>query len=202
MDDYLAKLIEKVKTTKDAETYLEIGNCYCYGHHTTKDEETAMYYYQEAANLGSAQGEFRVGMRYYHGSGVKKDIKRATKYFQSAASKGDLDAMYLLGTMYFDGVIGWGKGKAFEWWMKAAKMNHAKSQMKVGYCYIVDVGEEADPKKAAYWLACAYLQSSKDKWASDNAKEYLDWLINHRRLSSDYVKSVIARVRAEHPEYR
>lgn len=201
MDDYLANLLEKLKTTKDANTYLEIGDCYCYGRHTAKNEQNAMYYYQEAANMGSARGEFRVGMLYYHGAGVRKDSKRASKYFKSAADKGELDAMYLLGQMYFDGEIGWGKGKAFEWWMKAAKKNHAKSQMKVGYCYIVDVGEDADPKKATYWLVCAYLQSSRDKWASDNAKEYLDWLISHRRVSSDYVQSVISRVRAEHPEY-
>nr|DAI74650.1 MAG TPA: hypothetical protein [Caudoviricetes sp.] len=201
MDDYLANLFEKLKSNKDANTYVEIGYCYLTGRHTTKNEQNAMYYFQEAANMGDAKGEFWVGFLYYRGTGVRKDVKRASKFFKSAADKGDLDAMYLLGQMYFDGDIGWGKGRAFEWWMKAAKKNHAKSQMKVGYCYLIDVGEDTDPRKATYWLVCAYLQGAKDKKASDEAKGYLDWMVNNRRVSSDYVQSVIERVRVEHPEY-
>lgn len=201
MDDYLVGLLDKLKSNKDANTLIAVGDCYCYGRHTAKNEKNAMYYYQEAANLGSAQGELKVGMLYYYGAGVSKDSKQASKYFKSAADKGELDAMFYLGQMYCDGEIGWGKGKAFELWMKAAKRNHAKSQMKVGVCYINGIGEDADAKKATYWLACAYLQSSKDRWAGDKGKEYLNWLINNRYVSSDYVQSVISRVRSEHPEY-
>ena len=201
MDDYLANLLEKLKTKRDANTYLEVGDCYCFGRHTAKNEQNAMYYYQEAANMGSARGEFKVGMLYCYGAGVRKDSKRASKYLKSAADKGELDAMYLLGQMYWDGDIGWGKGKAFEWWMKAAKRHHPKSQMKLGDCYITGVGEDIDYKKATYWYACAYLQSGKDKNASNMSKGQLDQLINYRKVTADYVQSVISQIRSAHPEY-
>lgn len=199
MDDYLANLLEKAKIERNANTYIEIGDCYCFGHHTTKNESNAMYYYQEAANMGSAKGECKVGTLYYYGAGVRKDYKRAQKCFKSAADKGDLDALYLLGEMYWEGVIGWGRGKAFDLWMKAAKAHHPKSQLRLGDCYISGVGEDVDYRKATYWYACAYLR--REKYASTKATEQLNLLINHRKVTSDYVKSVIAQVRNEHPEY-
>lgn len=201
MDDYLAKLLEKFKTNKDINTCLEIGNCYCFGQHTTKNEQNAMYYYQEAANMGSARGEYRVGMLYWYGAGVKKDNKRAAKCLKSAANKGEIDAMYLLGEMYWSGDIGWGRGKAFEWWMKSGKQHHPKSQLRLGDCYISGVGEDIDYKKATYWYVCAYLQSSKDTYASNQAKGQLDQLISYRKVSADYIQNVIAQVRSAHPEY-
>jgi len=199
MDDYLANLLEKLKNSKDAKTYIEIGDCYCFGRHTTKNEQNAMYYYQEAANMGSARGECKVGTLYYYGAGVRQDNRRASKYFKSAADKGDLDAMYLLGEMYWEGAIGWGKGKAFELWMKAAKQHHPKSQLRLGDCYITGVGEDIDYAKATYWYACAYIR--KEKYASSKAKDQLNQLISYKKVTAAYVQNMIARVRAEHPEY-
>lgn len=78
MDTYLFNLVEQVESRRSVELFLEIGDCYCYGRHTDVNVENALYYYMQAANMGSSRGEFRVGMIY------SKGCKQSSKIYQNS----------------------------------------------------------------------------------------------------------------------
>jgi uncharacterized protein len=69
-----------------------------------KDMKKAMKYYEEAAELGSAQALFNLAGIYEEGEDdVKQDFEKARKYYQEAIDLGDSDALNGLGLMYQNG---------------------------------------------------------------------------------------------------
>ena len=58
MDDYLANLFEKLKSNKDANTYVEIGYCYLTGRHTTKNEQNACITSKKQLTWGMLKASF------------------------------------------------------------------------------------------------------------------------------------------------
>lgn len=183
----IEQLIRQAEETNDKELYVQIGNSYMYGKNVSKDMSKAVTYYSKAANLGSLDGKTKLGVAYYKGYGVSKDNSFAKKCFQEAAKQNWTPALFQLGLMCYNGDYGFfaAKGKAFEFWEKAAKKGHPVSQYNIGTSYMNDEwGEGKSYEKAAFWLMCAYQNRKADKQTIADSKKYLDYLSEYVNLSS------------------
>lgn len=195
----IESLIQKAQATNDKELYVQIGNAYMVGKNTTKDMSKAFTYYKKAADLGSADGKTQLGILYYRGYGVTRDCSMAKKYFQAASSEGSVAALFQLGMMCYNGDYGFfaGKGKAFEFWLKAAKKGYVEAQYNIATSYLDDTwGEEKSDRKAAFWYMCAYQNRKASKKTIEDAKAQLVRLSNRVDLNS--IKDEIVR---KYPQY-
>lgn len=72
------------------------------------------------------------------------------------ARAGNAEAQYDVGSMYEKGNgVAKDTGKAFEWYLKAAKQNHDKAAFEVGFGYLRGVGVDKNYDKALKWLTTA-----------------------------------------------
>ena len=195
----MATIEEMIRNAKTASDYEEIARLYYFGRGVPKDQGQALAYYRKAADLGSVHAQTCAGVMYYKGYGVAKNIKLAKQYLQPAASRGSIEALRNLGWMCYNGEYGFltGKGKAFEYWMKASKLGDAESQIYVATSYLGDTwGEEQSYRKAAFWFMCAYQNRKASKEQINEAKEKLNMLSRHVNLNA-----VKEEVVSKHPEY-
>lgn len=195
----MATIEEMIKSAKTASDYEEIARLYYFGRGLPKDQAQALAYYRKAAELGSVHAQTCAGVMYYKGYGVPKNIKMAKKYLQPAADRGSVEALRNLGLMCYNGEYGFlaGKGKAFEYWMKASKLGDAESQIYVATSYLGDTwGEEKSYRKAAFWFMCAYQNRKATQDEINEAKEKLDQL--SRQVNLNDVKDEVV---SKHPEY-
>lgn len=193
------ELLQKVQTSNNPKDYEEIARMYFHGRGVPKDQAKALTYYCKAADLGSVHAQACAGAMYYKGYGVAKNIKLAKKYLQPAADSGSVDALRDLGWMCYNGEYGLftGKGKAFEYWMKAAKLGDPYSQNNIAASYLGDSwGEEKSYRKAAFWYMCAYQNRKAPQDQINEAKEKLNMLSRHVNLNA--VKDEVV---SNHPEY-
>jgi SEL1 protein len=68
-----------------------------------QSNETALKYFEMAAEKGNPVGQSGLGLMYLYGKGVDKDYTKAFKYFSQAASQGWVDGQLQLGLMYLNG---------------------------------------------------------------------------------------------------
>jgi uncharacterized protein len=83
---------------------IELGAAYFEGRGVSRDEKTAAYWYEKAANAGDPVAQNQIGYLYQVGIGVTRDPSRAVHWYQRAASGGyalakvNLAVAYLFGT--------------------------------------------------------------------------------------------------------
>ncbi len=82
---YLKKVLEL--DNNNAEACVNLGKCY-----EGKDASRAVKYYQQASNLNSPEGLYRLASCYDKGIGVSPDHNKAMEYMKKAAALGDADA--------------------------------------------------------------------------------------------------------------
>ena len=111
-----------------------------------------------AAGAQSAEKLYTEGKALYDA----EKYNEAFPKLKAAAEKGHKKAQYRMGRCYDKGYgVGENDKLAFEWYMKAAKQDHAKSQYRVdaqyalGKCYLKGKGVAADEKKAKSLLTKA-----------------------------------------------
>ena len=73
--------------------------------------ETALVWFEKAADLGYDVAQFEVGCTYKYGWHVEKDYKKAVTYFNLAIEQGNKSAMFELGGLY---ELGYGVEKNME----------------------------------------------------------------------------------------
>lgn len=71
----------------------ELGQSYLQGWGVEVDSETAIYYFELAAELGDKDALVALGDMYYHGQGVKTDKGTAAGYYRLAEKQGGLKDM-------------------------------------------------------------------------------------------------------------
>lgn len=114
-----------------AEELMELGH----KARLTGDMETAVQYFQQAADAGDHGAWYQMGYAYQQGSGVEQSYEKALMWFEKLLDAGDVDAWYLSGTVYED----------MENYDKAVE------------CYEKQIEEEGTCKYLAYYgLAKAY----------------------------------------------
>ena len=72
--------------------YSNLGYCYSAGRGVPIDDAMGFFYYNLAAEKGSAFSQKVLGRKYETGEGVEADLKVALEYYQMAADQGDKKA--------------------------------------------------------------------------------------------------------------
>lgn len=82
-EDDFDKLMSKAKEG-DHEALCALGYFFIHGVNGQVDKQLGLYYYLEAAKLGSAHAMYNAGCMYMSGDGTKKSYKKAAEYFSDA----------------------------------------------------------------------------------------------------------------------
>ena len=132
----------------------------------TSDIKEKFHYYTVAAENGDSDAKYSLGLMYRDGIGVEKNIAKAVKLWEEASDQNNSDAITEMGLVYksenvlFDlgcepydfNFVEKDKNKAFECFMKAAKLGNARSQVMLGQLYMKD-STMKDLSSAEYWLS-------------------------------------------------
>ncbi len=165
----------------DAQSLYERGNDYRLGKGVEVNSEKAIYWWHEAAKLGSDSAQYVLGECFLNGRGVSRDRKQAEFWYRKAAEQGNADAQLhladLLGNNSAEALqllqilseqgnteamfsLGWyyiysdsvrDVNKATYWYRKAAEQGDAVAQIALGDCYFKGLGVAMDYDKAVYW---------------------------------------------------
>ena len=99
-----------------------------------RDYSTACQKYEQLAQAGDAEAQFKLARMYRKGQGVVQDGGKALMWYEKSAAQGDAAAQTALGASYFmgRGVAG-DYGKARAWLEKSAAQSHqaAKDALKM-----------------------------------------------------------------------
>ena len=115
--------------TGDPRAQYAVANLYFAGLGVKKNQATAAYWMERAAEQGLSMAQLLLGNSYREGTGVQKSDRKAVEWWTLAAEQGIPDAMYNLGVHYY-----YGRGvkkdrvTAFEWYLKAADGGHERAQ--------------------------------------------------------------------------
>ncbi len=85
-------LLKKVANEKNVDAAFLLAVAYSEGNIVLKDQNRALYWYQEAAKLGDRDAMMFAGWIYYQ----KKEYHRAKEWFEKAYKKGDKEALEML----------------------------------------------------------------------------------------------------------
>lgn len=152
-----------------APAMVQIGDCYNEWFNDDDKEEyridynKAFQWYSKAAELGDAEGQFKVGKCYYKGSGVTEDKRKAVYWFKKSAQQNFAEASEILGECYR---YAYGVDKnikeAIKWYEIAAKEHRVKAVMELGLLYYYGDEIPKDYKKAFGFLT--KIEKSNLKW--------------------------------------
>lgn len=183
------ELLHNAQISNSPEAYEMLADKLYFGNGIQKDFGQALTFYRKAAELGSVRAQACVGIMYYNGDGVIKDVKMAKRFLKSAADQGSPIALRTLGWMCYNEEYDLfaAKGKAFEFWIKAAKLGDAESQFNVASSYMTDEwGEEQSYPKAAFWFMCASQNHTASQKIKDAARKRLSGLSRYVDLDDIY----------------
>ena len=127
-----------------------------------EDYETAIHYFQMAADQGDSAAQTNLGVFYINGIGVEQSSEKAAEYFRQAAEQGQAIAQTNLGVMYATGNgVEQSDEKALEYYQMAADQGYAWGQYNLGYCYLVGQGVEVSREKATEYFELAATQGNE-----------------------------------------
>ena len=124
----------------------------CIAAEVNMSDEQKFHAYQQAAEQGDAEAQYKLADCYYNGIGTIKDEKQAVYWWQKAANQGNASAQNNLGACYAlgKGVIKDAKQSVY-WCKKAAEQGVADAQHRLGLCYDFGKGIDEDKNQAVYW---------------------------------------------------
>lgn len=125
----------------------------------SKDYLASAKLFEEFAQQGDAEAQYRVGSQYDLGEGVPANLNEALKWYRLSAKQNFAKAQTRLGQVY---QLGRGVPKdvkvAAEWYRKAAHRNDPEAQQALGQLYVSGSGVSKDYGQAATWLLRAARQ--------------------------------------------
>ena len=147
-------LWQKTAEMGDAEGLYYVGVFYGTGDVVSQDYVKSTQFFQKAADQGYADALYQLGVYKMHGFGCPVDWEAALAYCKAAAEKGCADAANEVGYIYDRGEHGVTKDdeKAFEWFLKAAEMNHTEAIRYVIGAYHDSLVEGEDRDRFMYWV--------------------------------------------------
>jgi TPR repeat protein len=151
--DY-AKAFECYKQAADlgnSQALVEMGTCYWNGKGVpAKDYAKAFECYKQAADLGNSQALVKMGTCYRTGNGVPaKDYAKAFECYKQAADLGNSQALVEMGTCYWNGKgVPKSDQRAFEYWLKAKKLDHNYGALNVAKCLTWGRGTQKNQEEA------------------------------------------------------
>lgn len=116
----LSELLE-LSLNGDVIACTELGERYYSGTDVEKDIDTAIAYFNQAADKGYAVAEFILGRLYDEGQVIQHNAELAFEYYTKSAEKNYPPALYSLGQMYYFGIeCEKNDQEALYWILKAA----------------------------------------------------------------------------------
>ncbi len=100
-----------------------LGNLFYHGWGVPSDHETAVYWYREASERGSPEGDYLLATMYLNGEGVEADFREALLLYQRAADSGLGVAQVTLGEIVasVDGVSSKATAEAYKYLVLATE---------------------------------------------------------------------------------
>ncbi len=127
------------------------------------DYETALPFYEKAAESGDPSAINSLGVMYKLGQGVKADWPRAIKLYKQAADMGHPMAMNNYGYAFLVGEgVEQDYHEAFKWIKPAAEKRNPMAQNNMGDYFFNGLGGNIDYKKAREWFEKAVAQKEKN----------------------------------------
>ena len=121
-----------------------------------EDYESAMEYFQSAADSGEPRGLTYLSSMYEDGHGVEIDESKTISLLHEAAELGDTEAFNRLGFLHTVGkFVPKDLHAAVEYHKVAAKQGHANSQCDLGRFYMEGLGVEKNFHEARKWYEIA-----------------------------------------------
>lgn len=156
----LALLLKHSQQNQKLKDLLTLADDYYY---QQKNYVDALYYYQQAAELGSELAQFQLGQLYSLAQGTAQNERVATQWYQQAAKQGHAQAQFKLAYRYSKGVgVGQDHQQAIYWYQQAAEQGVLVAQYNLAYIYAQGQVTGRDYLKAAYWYQQAALQGDAD----------------------------------------
>ena len=165
---------------KDVRALMTLASFYLTGNLVPKDLEKAKNYYAMAAEQGDASANMLLNFFFMENGENSADEEDMTEdegfrmieddedleSSLAAAQSGDPEAQTRLGELYLSGneLIGVpvDKGKAVEWFSKAAKQGYIDAEVAMGVCYDQGLGVENNAAEAAKWFLSAAKKGDAD----------------------------------------
>lgn len=170
----------KAPLTNQTQT-VEQMNSLAEQYYANYDYQSALYWYQKAADQGSPIAQLKIGFMYQHHLGVAKskhislisitsyesakdaDYIKAVYWYQKSAYQGNADAQSSLGFMYQHGYgVANDSQKAFYWYQKAADQGDANAQNALANVF----NKAGNYKNAFYWYQKSAYQGNSDAQSS------------------------------------
>ncbi len=136
---------------------MDVGDFYLLAWGTKRSEYLAEVYWTKAATQGDVEVKYTLGWLYLTSfMGFTQSIPKAIKWLEIAAEENYIPAMVKLGYVYSKRSDPIQPKLAFYWLDKAAKLNDAEAQEKLGDFYANGVGVEKSFTKAiTFWKKSA-----------------------------------------------
>lgn len=117
------------------------------------DDETAMRWYQQAAEQGHSDAQFNLAYMHDHGEGTPENNPQALRWYTRAAEQGDAAAQMNLALMYdfAESGIERDMNQALKWYTAAAEQDTRGAQYNLAVIYDEGDGVPEDNVKAMYW---------------------------------------------------
>jgi TPR repeat protein/S1-C subfamily serine protease len=153
--EYRAALDELLPLAKQGDPRAQrvVGNMYADGLGVDEDYDTAVKWYQRAADQGYAPAMADLGDLYFYGNGVDQDQAAAVKWYRRGAERGDPAAEYDYGLIFHDGSAGQKQNfdAAMKWFLRASAQGDAPALNMVGYMHDLGEGVAEDAHEAFGW---------------------------------------------------
>jgi uncharacterized protein len=138
-----------------AQAYL--GEIYGSDKYGLNDINKSAYWYNKAAENGSAVAQFNIAGLYRIGArGFSKDLQKSAYWYLKAAEQGDVHASYYIAEMYWFGEgVSQDWYKSFRWHKKSAEQQHDHqkwSQFRLGVAFNQGLGVSKSVEAAIYWF--------------------------------------------------
>lgn len=148
-----------------------------YGENETMNIDSALYWFEQAAEGGIAYAQYNLGVIYHQGIHVERNESEAEKWYIMAAHQDMVDAQFALGMLYYgDDCSTYGCANSIPWIEAAAEQGHNGARNLLGNIYLSgEEGMTIDYQKALKW----YRLAAKDGFAE--AQFNLGWMYYYGR---------------------
>ncbi len=118
-----------------------------------RNRESAVWYYERAAQMGDAPSQYYLGIALELGDGIAKNEMQAVQWHRKAAQQGHIGAHAQLGYFLSTGAGGVtvDQAKAVEHIRFAAGAGDRTAQLNLGTFYATGNGVERSTEQAAHW---------------------------------------------------
>jgi hypothetical protein len=177
-------------TAGDVPALIALGNAFADSNSFAGENgDLARQYFQQAADLGYAEGATGLGRLAYYGTGQPKDLTRAAAYFSQAAAVGDPEAEDFLGGMLIEGLgLPANPAQGITLLEASARSGWTQASLDLGQAYWQPRGAGMQPDFAK---AIAYYALAADA-GSTEAMDALGSIYNYGgfRFAPDIAKAV------------